>query len=119
MAPATSDLPDTLVGLAPVLAQPVQDLPQVLPEIVVEGGAVLIVEVSSVEHGPVEVVLALLVGAIAEPHWGGVHVPGEVRELHFRNIFAAVYAIERLQEAVPILSGRPIVGEATSAPVGS
>src|ERR687898_2379683 len=103
MAPATSDLPDTLVGLAPVLAQPVQDLPQVLPEIVVEGGAVLIVEVSSVEHGPVEVVLALLVGAVAEPHGGGVHVPGEVRELHFRNVFAAVYAVEWLKEAVLVL----------------
>src|ERR687897_3412829 len=82
LAPATSDLPYTLVGLTPVLAQPVQDLPQVLPEIVVEGGTVLVVEVCCVEYGPVEVVLALLEGAVAEPHRGGVHVSGEMREFH-------------------------------------
>jgi hypothetical protein len=65
LAPAPSDLPDALVGLPPVLAQPVQYLPEVLPEIVVKGGTVLVVEVSCVEHGPVEVELALLVGAVA------------------------------------------------------
>src|SRR5215207_10725287 len=45
VAPAPSHLPDALVGLTPVLAQPVQYLPEVLPEIVVEGGAVFVIEV--------------------------------------------------------------------------
>src|ERR671913_762812 len=76
LTPAPSDLPDTLVGLPPVLAQPVQYLPEVLPEIVVEGSTVLVVEISCVEHGPVEVELALFVGAVAEPYGGGVHVSG-------------------------------------------
>ena len=49
-------------------------LAQVLPEVVVEGGAVLVVEVGGVEHGPVEVELALAVGAVAEPYRRGVHV---------------------------------------------
>src|SRR5215211_4215522 len=103
LAPASSDLPDALVGLTPVLAQPVQDLAEVLPEIVVEGGAVLVVEVSCVEHGPVEVELALFVGAVAEPYRGGVHVSGEVREFHLGYVFAAIYPVERLQEAVYVL----------------
>src|ERR687890_1861861 len=103
LAPSTSDLPNTLVRVPPVLAQPVQDLPEVLPEVVVEGGAVLVVEVGCVEHGPVEVELALLVGAVSEPYRGGVHVSGEMREFHLGYVLAAIYAVERLQEAVYVL----------------
>src|SRR5215211_7606430 len=103
LAPAPSHFPDALVWLPPVLAQPVQDLLEVRPEVVVEWGAVLVVEVRGVEHGPVEVELALLVCAVAEPNRVGVHVSREVRELHLGYVLAAIYAVERLQEAVFVL----------------
>jgi hypothetical protein len=68
VAPRPADLPDALVGLAPVLAEPAEDLLEALPQVVVEGGTVLVVEICSVENSPVEVELALGVGSISEPH---------------------------------------------------
>src|SRR5215204_4023561 len=75
---AAANLPDTLVLLTPVAAEPVEDLVEALPQIVVERRTVPVVEVCGVQDGPVKVKLGLLVGGVSEPHRVRPPVAGEV-----------------------------------------
>src|SRR5215211_5845882 len=99
---SAADLPDTMVRILPVGAEPAENPPQVLPEIIVQRSAVPVVEVRRVEDGPVEVELDLAVGGVAEPDRTGVLVAGEVVEYDLGEVGASVYAVERLEETVPI-----------------
>src|SRR5919202_3312225 len=100
---APPNLPDSLVFEPPVLAEPIQNLVQALPQVVVEWRPVLVVEVGGVQHGPVQVELGLLVSGIAEPYRTRALVAGEVREVGLLDFFAAVDAVEGLKQAIGAL----------------
>src|SRR5215212_10052696 len=87
----------------PVAAEPVKDLVQALPQVIVERRAMPVVEVSSVQDGPIEVELGLLVGGITEPYRARGHVAGEVCEVGLFDVRTPVDTIEGLQVAVSIL----------------
>ena len=58
---AAAGLPDALVGLVPVLAQPVEHAPQVCPSVSVQiGCTVLVVQVDRVDQLAVDVELELV-----------------------------------------------------------
>jgi hypothetical protein len=67
LTPAAS-LPDALVGLVPVLAHPLDDRAEVLPRVVRERRAVLVVEVDGVDQLAIDVKLELAGGGVADPH---------------------------------------------------
>ena len=80
MAAPAAHLPDALVGLRPVVAHPVGEAAQVLPEVVADRGAVLVVEVDGVHQLAVDVELELLHRAVADAHRARALVAGEVLE---------------------------------------
>ena len=111
---AAAGLPDALVGLVPVLADPVDDPGEVLPGVVVDRGAVLVVEVDGVDQLAVDVELELVGGAVADPHRRRAAVALEVVEHLLGELGAAVDPVHDLQRAR--LAGRG-VAEAVGEPV--
>ena len=69
MLTAAPHLPHPFVGFPPAVAEPVEHALQVLPDLVVEGCAVLVVEIGRVQDGPEGIELELGVGSVAKPHW--------------------------------------------------
>ena len=80
MLAAAARLPDPLVGLVPVLADPVHDPYDRDPGVVVERRSVLVVEVERVDELAVDVELELLGRAVADPHRRRAAVALEVVE---------------------------------------
>src|SRR5215207_4223905 len=60
-------LPDPLVGLVPVLPDPVHHAREVVPGLVVDGRAVLVVEIDGVDQLAIDVELELLGGPVPDP----------------------------------------------------
>ena len=93
-------LPDPLVGLAPhgggALALVDQHRPQALGYVV----ALLGVQVDRVQHGAEHVVLALVVGAVADAHGRRALIAAEVIERRLGEVFLAADAVHDLQRAV-------------------
>ena len=96
LAPA-ADLPDALVGLIPVLADPVDDPRQVHPGLVRDGRGVLVVEVDRVDQLAVDVELELVGGPVPDPHRTRASVALEVVEDLLRQLGAAVDPVHDLQ----------------------
>ena len=93
-------LPDPLVGVAPdarrALGLRLHDRPEAPREPPAPPG----VEQDRVEHGAVDVVLPLVVGAVADAHRAGAVVAGQVVERALRQVAAPVDAVHDLQPAV-------------------
>ena len=93
-------LPDPLVGLAPdrggALGLRLDHRPQPLRAVPVLLG----VQVERVEHRAVDVVLALLVGVVADPHRARTLIAGEVVERLLGEVALAADAVHDLQRAV-------------------
>ena len=96
---AAARLPDALVGLVPVLADPVDDAADGLPAVVGDRPSVLVVEVDRVDHLAVDVELELVGGAVADPHRAGASVALEVVEDDLLEVGAAVDAVHDLERA--------------------
>ena len=128
-AATTPCLPDALVGLVPVLAQPVEDADHVVPGIVAdtrrpEGAGVR--DIDGVERLAVDVQLELIRCIVADAHGTGAHVTLEVIERFFDEIGAAVDSVHDLERsrgiagllfeslAQPVAEGRGLVGEPQS-----
>ncbi len=93
-------LPDPLVGLAPharrALGLALDDRPQPPRQPL----AAARVHQHRVEHGAEHVVLALVEGAVADPHRPRARVPGEVVARALREVAAPVDPVHDLQRAV-------------------
>src|SRR5215210_9334268 len=72
------------------------------PDVVVQGDAVLVVQIGRIHHGTVEVELELVVGAVAQAYRPRVVVTGEVGELFLVYLRPAVYPVERLESTVGV-----------------
>ena len=106
VAPAAAHLPDALVGLIPVLGEPVEDRAQLDPERVRERHAPALGEVDGVDDLAVDVQLELVRRAVADAHGPRVAVAGEVRELDLVEVAAPVERVHDLE--------RRAVGDACS-----
>ena len=93
-------LPDALVGLPPDAVRGfdliLEHRPQPLGDVV----ALLGVQVDRVEHRAVDVVLALVVGAVADPHRARVLVALQMIERRLGEVLATVDPVHDLQRAV-------------------
>ncbi len=96
---AAARLPDALVDLVPVLAQPVDDPPHVRPGLVEDRPAVLVEQVDRVDQLAVDVELALVGRAVADPHRRRVAIARQVRELLLGQLRAPVDPVHDLQRA--------------------
>ncbi len=95
-------LPDALIGLAPDLGCALGLRLDQRPQAAGETLAVDCVLEDRVEHGPVDVVLALVEGAVADPHRAGAGVAREILAEGLGEIAAAVDPIHDLQPAVAV-----------------
>ena len=100
LLPPAAHLPDALVGLAPVLAHPVDQPDDVHPRVVRDRRAVLVVQVHRVHQLAVDVELEVRVGGVADAHRARAHVALEVRQRLLGQLVAAVDAVHDLQRAV-------------------
>ena len=95
-------LPDALVGLAPDLHRALRlaldDRPQAARQPLAAAG----VQQDAVQHGAVDVVLALVEGAVADPHRPRAGVPGEVVAGRLRQVAAPVDPVHDLHRAVGV-----------------
>src|SRR5262249_54012794 len=90
--PAATGLPDTVLGLVPMLAQPVHHSGDVCPAIVAHG-YVRVREVDGVERLALDVQLQLVRGAVADPDRAGSFVSLEVRQDLLVEVGRAVDAV--------------------------
>jgi hypothetical protein len=93
---AAPGLPDALVGVVPVLAEPVHHGDDVLPALVADAPVAECAAVEGVDrvHGlAVDVELELVGGAVAYPHGAGAPVAVEVVERLLGEVGAAVDAV--------------------------
>ena len=111
-------LPDPLVGLAPDGDRAphlvLEHRPQALRDVAADLG----VQVDRVEHRAEDVVLALLVGAVADPHRRRALVAVEVRELGLVQVALAADPVHDLQRAVLVaLEVGDVLHEVVGLPV--
>ncbi len=99
LLPAT-DLPDPLVLALPVIADPVDELAQMGPQVVGDRGPVLVEQVDRVHELAVDVELELVVGAVTDPDRARAVVTIQVIQGLLGQVAAAVYAVHQLQGAV-------------------
>src|SRR5881409_3479559 len=121
LAPA-AHLPDALVLVAPVGADPVDEAAHVGPQVVGDRGTVLVVEVDRVHQLAVDVELEVGGGRVADAHGRGAQVALEVRQRLLGEPVATVDPVHDLEGAVgfellaarldPAHEGRRLLGEA-------
>ena len=99
VAAAAARLPDPLVGLVPVVYQPLEVAGELQPAVVVEGQPVLVAEVDGVHQLAVDVELQLGCRAVADPHRRRAHVALQVRELLLGQVLTPVDAVHDRQRA--------------------
>ncbi len=98
--PAAAGLPDALVGLLPVLGEPVQLAGERLPQLEGDRRGELVVEVHRVHELAVDVELELPGGAVADPHGFRVAVAAQVLEDDLVEVGVAVHAVQDVQALV-------------------
>ncbi len=96
---AAALLPDPLVGLVPVLAEPSIDARELDPRVVVDRRAVSVVEVDGVDQLAVDVELELVGGAVPDPHRLRAAVALEVVERLLRQLPPPVDPVHDLERA--------------------
>ena len=119
-------LPDAAVRPAPVRHRRLDLLDEDRPHALGQVVAGLGVEVHRVEHRAPDVVLVLVVRAVADPHRAGVLVARQVIERRLRQLGAAVDAVHDLQlsldrlgdvgDEVEEVVGLPVEAERVEAP---
>ena len=92
-----ANLPDAAVGLAPALQRPpdlaLDDRPQAVRQLVARPR----VQIDRVEHRAPDVVLVLVVGAVADPHRPRVLIAGQVLELLLLQALLAADPVHDLE----------------------
>ena len=111
-------LPDAAVGLAPVLDRLLDLLLEHRPQRLGDLLARLGVQVHRIQHGAPDVVLHLVVGAVADPHRAGVVVAGQVVQLLLDEGAFAADAVHHLQRVALTVVGAGHVGDEREEVVG-
>ena len=119
-----ADLPDAAVGLAPVRQRLLDLVADERPHALAQPVARLHVQVERVEEAAPHVVLAVVVGAVADAHGRRVLVAREVREVLLLERALAADAVHDLQlvlladlgEEVEEVVGLPVEAERVEAP---
>ena len=109
--PAAAGLPDALLGLVPVLGEPVEDADDALPAGVPDLDPGVVAGVDAVECLAVDVELELVRGAVADPHGPRVAVARPVVERFLDEVGGAVdpvHDVERRPVAVAGALGDPV-----------
>src|SRR5262245_9906923 len=97
MVPASAHFPDTLVGLLPILTQPIETAPNAYPAVIAEGHNIFVVQVEGIEELPENIQLELAIGTVADSHGPGATIAVQVIEGLLREIVPAVDAVNDLQ----------------------
>lgn len=100
LAGTAACLPDALVRSTPVLGDPIEQAPQVHPEVVRDRLTVLVIEVDRVQQLPVDVELELVVRPVPDPHRARSPVALEVLERRLGQLVPSVDAVHDLERAV-------------------
>ncbi len=95
-------LPDALVGLVPDLDRALDLVLDDRPQPLRDMAAHLRVQIDRVEHGAEDVVLLLVVGAVADPHGPRALVAAEVVERRLGQVAFAADPVHDLQAAVAV-----------------
>ena len=111
-------LPDAAVGFAPVLDGLLDLLLEHRPQRLGDLLARLGVQVHRVQHRAPDVVLHLVVGAVADAHRAGVVVAGQVVQLLFDQAAFAADAVHHLQRMAFTVVGARHVGDEREEVVG-
>ena len=111
-------LPDAAVGLAPVLDRLLDLVLQHRPQLIGHLLARLGVQVHRVEHGAPDVVLLLVVGAVADPHRAGVVVAGQVVQFVLDQAALAADRVHHLQRVAFAVVDPGHVGDEREEVVG-
>ena len=101
MLQLAAHLPDTGVGLAPVLQGLVHLLVQDQPDPVVQVVGRLEVEIDRVQQGAPDVVLLLGVRGVADPHRARVRIPGQIVQLELGELLLPADAVHDLDVVIP------------------
>ena len=118
MLRVTAHLPDAAVGFAPVFDRFFDLFLEHRPQLIGDLLARLGVQVHRIEHGAPDVVLALVVRAVADAHRPGVVVAGEVVELLFDQLAFPAYGVHHLQRMPFAVVGARHVGDEGEEVVG-
>src|SRR5579859_887406 len=100
--PAASYFPDAVIGLVPVLAQPVHLLLQRLPEIIRDGVPILIEQIYGIHQLAVDIQLQLRIGVIADANGSAALIARETSQVVFSQLPAAVQGIHDAQSLLAI-----------------
>ena len=111
-------LPDAAVGFAPVLDRFLDLLLEHRPQLVGDVLPGLAVQVHRVEHGAPDVVLALVVGAVADAHRTRSVVAGEVVQFVLDEFSLAADGVHHLQRLALAVVGTGDVGDEREEVVG-
>ena len=118
MAGLPARLPDPLVGFLPDLRRALHLVDQHRPQALGDVVALLGVQVDRVEHRAEHVVLALVVGAVADAHRARAFVALEVLERRLLEVALARDPVHDLQRAVLVaLEVRDVLDEVVGLPV--
>ena len=108
---AAAGLPNTCVGLIPVVREPVDDGNDALPGVVAEQPVAVTDPEHRVEGLTVDVELQLISRAVADAHRGGPFVALEVRYLLLHQVLGAVDPVHDLQRPGATRGGQQAVAE--------
>ncbi len=111
-------LPDAAVGFAPVLDRLLDLLLEHRPQRLGDLLARLGVQIHRVQHRAPDVVLHLVVGAVADPHRAGVVVAGQVVQLLFDQAAFAADGVHHLKWMAFTVVGAGHVGDEREEVVG-
>ena len=111
-------LPDAAVGFAPVLDGLLDLLLEHRPQHLGDLLARLGVQIHRVQHGAPDVVLHLVVGAVADPHRARVVVAGQVVQLLFDEGAFAADGVHHLKRVALTVVGAGHVGDEGEEVVG-
>ena len=106
MLRTASHFPNPVVAALPVVAYPIRQPPQVLPQVEGNGAAVFIVEVDRVHHFAINVHLELLVGGVPDANRARALVAFPMAEDFLPQSFPPVDSVHRLQR--PACLGSPL-----------
>ena len=93
---STAHLPNGLVFILPVLANPIGKPAQVDPELVRDRGRVFVIEVERVHQLAVDIELELLGGSVSDADGAGSFVPFPMIERNLGQIVTPVNSVHRL-----------------------
>src|SRR3989442_14445233 len=92
-------LPDAFVRFLPMFSQPLEQAPQILPQVIGDS-IVAVVDIDSVHQFAIDIKLVLSICTVSNTHRLTSTIPLEMIERKFRQIMLAIDTVHRLQRAI-------------------